>query len=231
MIMRKLFVICILFVLFGRPVMAQNYQSLRDSLSKATDILAYHPDSVDLRLKKVAWNIKLEQWQYAKDDLDKVLYLRPGNIAGLFYRAYVNQKLNRYNFARLDYQNLLTIVPGNFEAELGLALLNQKDMHYTEAYDGINTLVDQYPDSAVAYAARAGIEEERKMYDVAEYDYSKAFQLDSANIDYLLNRANLRINLKRFDEAENDLKLAVKKGYPRGALIGYYRKLKYNKKK
>ena len=223
--------ICMLGILFGQPIMAQNSQSFRDSLAKATEILAYHPDSVDLRLKKVAWNIKLEQWQYAKDDLDKVLYLKPTNVAGLFYRAYVNEKLDRYNFARLDYQNLLALVPGNFEAELGLALLNQKDMHYTEAYDEINNLVDQYPDSAVAYAARAGIEEERKMKEVAEYDYSKAFQLDSANIDYLLNRANLRIDLKRFDEAEADLNLAVKSGYPRGALIGYFRKLKYMKKK
>jgi Tfp pilus assembly protein PilF len=231
MVMHKVFMIFMLGVLFGQPIMAQSNQTLRDSLANATDILAYHPDSVDLRLKKVAWNIKLEQWQYAKDDLDKVLHLQPTNVAGLFYRAFVNQKLNRYNFARLDYQNLLAIVPGNFEAELGLALLNQKDMHYTESYDEINNLVDQYPDSAVAYAARAGIEDERQMKEVAEYDYSKAFQLDSANIDYLLNRANLRMDLKRFDDAEADLNLAVKLGYPRGALIGYYRKLRDMKKK
>lgn len=30
---------------------AQN-KALRDSLSKATEVLAYHPDSIDLRLKK-----------------------------------------------------------------------------------------------------------------------------------------------------------------------------------
>ncbi len=54
---------------------AQN-KALRDSLSKATEVLAYHPDSIDLRLKKAAWNIQLEQWQYAKDDLDKVLFLQ-----------------------------------------------------------------------------------------------------------------------------------------------------------
>ena len=117
---------------------AQN-KALRDSLSKATEVLAYHPDSIDLRLKKAAWNIQLEQWQYAKDDLDKVLFLNNTNIAGLFYRAFVNEKLLRYNFARLDYQNLLVLVPGNFQAQLGLALLNEKDKHYTEAYDGINS--------------------------------------------------------------------------------------------
>ena len=136
---------------------AQN-KALRDSLAAATSVLAYHPDSIDLRLKKAAWNIQLEQWSYAKDDLDKVLFLNNTNIAGLFYRAFVNEKLLRYNFARLDYQNLLVLVPGNFQAQLGLALLNEKDKHYTEAYDGINSLIEQYPDSAMAYAARGGME-------------------------------------------------------------------------
>lgn len=37
-------------------------------------------------------------------------------------------------------------LPGNFQAQLGLALLNEKDKHYTEAYDGINNLIEQYPD-------------------------------------------------------------------------------------
>ena len=64
-------------------------KAMRDSLALATEVLAYHPDSIDLRLKKAAWNIQLKQWQYAKDDLDKVLFLNNTNIAGLFYRAYV----------------------------------------------------------------------------------------------------------------------------------------------
>ena len=110
----------------GEALAQQGGAALRDSLAHATDVLAYHPDSVDLRLKKAAWNIQLEQWNYAKDELDKVLFLNQTNIAGLFYRAFVNEKLKRYNFARLDYQNLLVLVPGNFQAQLGLALLNEK---------------------------------------------------------------------------------------------------------
>jgi Flp pilus assembly protein TadD len=205
---------------------AQENAGLRDSLSAATELLAYHPDSIDLRLKKVRWNIQLKQWQYAKDDLDKVLFLDNRNIAGLFYRAYVNQQLMRYNFARLDYNNLLTIVPGNFEAQLGLALLNQKDKHYTEAYDQINVLVEAHPDSATAYAARAGIEKDRGMLELAEYDYGKAFELDRKNIDYLINRADIRISLCRMSEARRDLDLATKLGYPRPALTEFYRRLR-----
>jgi len=127
---------------------------MRDSLAQAAQILAYHPDSIDLRLRKAAWNMQLEEWQYAKDEYDFVLAKQPANIAALYYRAYCNDRLHRYNFARLDYQNLLIIIPGNFEARLGLALLDQKDSHYTEALDGINRLVTAFPDSAPGSAAR-----------------------------------------------------------------------------
>jgi hypothetical protein len=45
----------------GEALAQQGGAALRDSLAHATDVLAYHPDSVDLRLKKAAWNIQLEQ--------------------------------------------------------------------------------------------------------------------------------------------------------------------------
>ena len=153
----------------------------------------------------------------------------PTNIAALYYRAYCNDRLGRYNFARLDYQNVLTLVPGNFEARLGLALLNEKDQHYTEALDGINQLVTAHPDSAVAWAARAGIESERGMNELAEYDYEKALQLDPDNKDYLLSRADLRIKLHRFTDAQRDLDKLVALGTPRAALKEWYDKIHKNK--
>lgn len=204
-------------------------KALRDSLSKATEILAYHPDSIDLRLKKAAWNIQLEQWQYAKDDLDKVLFLNNTNIAGLFYRAYVNEKLRRFNFARLDYQNLLVLVPGNFQAQLGLALLNQKDKHYTEAYDGINSLIEQYPDSATAFAARGGMEKERGQLELAEYDYAKAMQLDSLSTDYVINHVDLLISMGRKNEAYDDLRRLMNLGVKPGQLQDFYVRLRKKK--
>src|SRR5574344_376427 len=221
----KLFIMITVLTFTFSCARAQENVNLRDSLSKATNMLAYHPDSIDLRLKKVSWNIQLQQWQYAKDDLDKVLNLMPTNIAGLYYRAFGNEKWNRYNFARLDYENLLVVVPGNFEAQLGLALLNQKDKHYTEAFDQINRLVEVFPDSAVGYAARAGIEVERNMPEVAEYDYSKAYDLDNSNLDYLINRIDLRIKIGKLDDARTDLELLAKKGVPYSQLKGFYEKI------
>lgn len=208
----------------GLPTMAQERNVLRDSLSAAMENLAYHPDSLDLRLKKASWNVMLEQWQYARDEYDYVLRRDPDNLAALFFRAFVNEKQKRYKFAKLDYEHLLTVVPGHFEGRLGLALLNQRDCHYTEAMDQINMLVSQFPDSAVAYAARAGIEMERKMYDVAEFDYGKAIELKPDVVDYWLNRANVRILMKRKKEAREDLDKMVERGVPRANLVEWYAK-------
>lgn len=207
---------------------AQN-KALRDSLAAATQVLAYHPDSIDLRLKKAAWNIRLEQWQYAKDDLDKVLFLNNTNIAGLFYRAYVNEQLKRFNFARLDYQNLLVLVPGNYQAQLGLALLNEKDKHFTEAYDGLNNLIEQYPDSATAYAARGGVEKEHQRWELAEYDFAKAISLDTANLDYRINHVDVLISLNRKSEAYIELKTLQQLGVKVGELHDFYVRLKKKK--
>lgn len=207
-------------------VLAQDNQALRDSLRTATEVLAYHPDSIDLRLKKAAWNIQLEQWEYAKDDLDKVLFLNNTNIAGLYYRAFVNEKLKRYNFSRLDYQNLLVLVPGNFQAQLGLALLNEKDKHYTEAYDGLNSLIEQYPDSALVYAARGGVEKERGMLELAEYDYAEAIKRDGKNVDYIVNHTDLLITLGRKADAIADLRRLIQLGIKPGQLNDFYVRIK-----
>lgn len=220
-------ILLIAFAALSLPGFSQpSANPLRDSLRAATNELEFHPDSVDLRLRKARWNMELEEWQNAKAEYDYVLGREPANIAALYYRAYCNDRLHRYNFARLDYQNLLTIVPGNFEARLGLALLNEKDHHYTEALDGINQLVAAHPDSAIAWAARAGIEMERGMTELAEYDYGEALARDPDNNDYLLARADLRVKLRRYDDARRDLDRLVKLGTPKAALKEWYEKIR-----
>lgn len=204
----------------------EDRKALRDSLRQAMEQLSYHPDSVELRLRKAAWNMQLGEWQYAKDEYDWVINHHPDNLAARYYRAYANTQLRRYNFARLDYENVLRLVPGNFDARLGLALLNQKDHHYTEAMDGVNLLVASYPDSATAWAARAGIEKERDMKELAVYDYGEALRREPGNRDWLLARADLLIALRRYDEARKDLDRLVAMGVSRGELKEMYKQAK-----
>ena len=224
---KRIFAALALGLLLGLSVQAQeDRKALRDSLKLAMEQLSYHPDSVDLRLRKAAWNMQLGEWQYAKDEYDWVISHHPDHLAARYYRAYANTQLRRYNFARLDYENVLRVVPGNFDARLGLVLLNQKDHHYTEAMDGVNLLVSSYPDSATAWAARAGIEKERDMKELAVYDYGEALRREPDNRDWLLARADLLIALRRYEEARRDLDRLVEIGVARGELRDMYRKAK-----
>ena len=224
---KRTFAALALGLLLGLSAQAQeDRKALRDSLKQAMEELSYHPDSVELRLRKAAWNMQLGEWQYAKDEYDWVISHHPDNLAARYYRAYANTQLRRYNFARLDYENVLRVVPGNFDARLGLALLNQKDHHYTEAMDGMNLLVSSYPDSATAWAARAGIEKERDMKELAVYDYGEALLREPDNRDWLLARADLLIALRRYEEARRDLDRLVEIGVARGELREMYRKAK-----
>lgn len=223
---KRTFVALALGLLMSLTMQAQeDRKALRDSLKQAMETLSYHPDSVDLRLRKAAWNMQLGEWQYAKDEYDWVISHQPDNLAARYYRAYANTQLRRYNFARLDYENVLRVVPGNFDARLGLALLNQKDHHYTEAMDGVNMLVSSYPDSATAWAARAGIEKERDMKELAVYDYGEALRREPNNRDWLLARADLLIALRRYEEARKDLDRLVALGVARGELREMYKAL------
>ena len=212
--------------LFPSFMNGQTASELRDSLKQAADRLAFHPDSTDLRLKKAAFNIRLEQWQYALEEYDYILARDKYNPAALFYRAYVNEKLSRDNFARLDYERLLTVVPGHFEAQLGLALLNQKDKRFTEALDQINRLVGQYPHNAVGYAARAGIEREQKMYGLAAFDFEEAMKLDPDNIDYALDHIDVLISNGELAAARKELLALQKKGVPQSGIRRYFERLK-----
>ena len=227
MMNNRIFLVMALSLLLRLPSLAQeDRKALRDSLKLAMEQLSYHPDSVDLRLRKAAWNMQLGEWQYAKDEYDRVINHHPDNLAARYYRAYANTQLRRYNFARLDYETVLRVVPGNFDARLGLALLNQKDHHYTEAMDGVNMLVSTYPDSATAWAARAGIEKERDMKELAAYDYGEALRREPDNRDWLLARADLLIALRRYNEARKDLDRLVALGVSRGQLRDMYRQTK-----
>lgn len=225
--MRKYILIGML--LFALGISAQSKQQLREELKEAADALSFHPDSLDLRLKKAALNMQLEQWEYAKDEYDYVIKRDPYNVAGLYYRAYANEKLGRLAFARADYEAVLRVVPTHFEARLGLALVNQKARRFTEAMDQINQLVESNPESVLPIVARANMERERKMYSLAEYDFTRAMEMEPDNTDHLLNRADVRLLMGNYEEARQDLDLLVKKGIVKASLKEFYDRLKKKK--
>lgn len=216
--MIKRFFAAVIFTIACSSLYAQTPQEWRDSLHTLNQLIRQYPYNLDLKLRKAAVNIELGQWEYATDEYSRVLEQDPKNLGALYFRAYANTQLRRYDLARNDYETFLTVVPKNFEAQLGLAMVKRKMGRQMDTLEELNKLVLQFPDSALAYAARAGYETELEQYDVALFDWDEALKRQPSNTDFLISKVDILITLKRHTEAWAILSDAMKRGVPRSVL-------------
>ena len=209
--------VAILWQLIGLA-QTPDSQQWRDSLKVLNKQIATSPWSTDLHLRKAAINLELKQWQYAVDEYAQVLQHEPKNPAALFYRAYANTHLRRFDLACNDLSD--------FEARLSLAVVLQQLGRKQDALDELNQTIELHGDSAVAYAARANLERQMKLDDVALYDWQRAEQLAPNDPTYVVSHVDLLLVLERREEARRVLDAAVKRGIPKGMLLEWYDKCK-----
>ena len=205
---------------------AQSRSEWRDSLETLTRQLNRTPADIDLRLRKAEANINLEQWDYALAEYGKILHVDEHNLAALYFRAYVHTQQNHYDLARVDYETFLGLQPRHFEARLGLAHVLQKMGRKTDTVDQLNTLVEQFPDSATAYAARAAFETEQQQYDIALFDWDEAIRRQPQNAGFVVSKADILIRQNRHSEARTELMGAIRRGIPHYALKEWLDKCK-----
>lgn len=222
--MRKIVFLFLLFSVSG--LHAQTRQQWRDSLDVLNTRIRKDPNNLNLHLLKAEANINLEQWDYALAEYGKILHADEKNLAALYFRAYVHMQQQHYDLARVDYESFLLIEPQHFESRLGLAHVLQKLGRKTETMDELNRLVQMFPDSADAYAARAAYETELKQYDIALYDWDEAIRLKPQKSGYVVSKADILIKLYRMNEAKKELKAAIKRGVPHYALKEWIDKCK-----
>ena len=222
--MRKLLLITLF--MYGVCVQAQTPREWRDSVSVLIEAINKAPKNIGLRLLKAEANINLQQWDYAVQEYGYVLRLDEQNLAALFFRAFCHTQLRHYDLAKVDYETFLTIKPEHFEAHLGLAHTLQKLGKKTDAFDELNRIVQLFPDSADAYAARAAYEAEQKLYEVAVYDWDEALRIQPGNVEYAISKVDALIRQGRRLEAREQLDAIVRRGTPRGALKQWYDQLK-----
>ena len=213
-------------LLITNSASAQTRQQWRDSVEVLNRELRQHPDDVHLRLLKAEANVNLEEWDYALAEYGRILRADERNLAALFFRAYVHEKQRHYAEAKADYDAFLAIEPLHFEARLGLAHVLQKMGKKKEVVDELNHIVQMFPDSSDAYAARAAFETEQQQYEVAVYDWGEAARLRPDNVDYTISKVDGLLRLSRKREAREALDDLVSKGTPRGVLKEWYDRTK-----
>ncbi len=216
----------VLFVAMSWQQTGLAQENWRDTLTVLNRQIASQPWSTDLHLRKAAANLQLKQWEYAIEEYKEVLQHEPHNPAALFYRAYANTHLRRFDLARNDLNDLLILVPRHFEGRLSLAVVLQHLGRKQDALDQLNQTVEQHPDSAVAYAARANIERDMKHDDAALYDWQRAEELSPRDPTYVVSHVDLLLVLERRKEARRVLDAAVSRGIPKGMLLEWYEKCK-----
>ena len=158
-----------------------------------------------------------QQWRDSLSVLNKQISQEPYSSDLYLRKAAVNIELQQwdYDLASADYETFLIFAPTNIEARLGLAYTLVKRGKSLEALDQYNIIVEQHPDSAVAYASRACLEEDMKQYDTALFDWGKAVSLSPSNNDYLLSIANLFVKMKRRSDALKCLNELLQRGIAR----------------
>ena len=218
--------LALLFVAVTQQQTVQAQENWRDSLTAINKQIAQSSWSTDLHLRKANANLQLKQWQYAVDEYGLVLQKEPHNPAALFYRAYAYTHLRRFDLARNDLSDLLIVLPHHYEARLSMAVVQQQLGRKQDALDHLNQAIQQCPDSAVAYAARANLERDMKQDEAALYDWQKAEELSPRNPTYVVSHVDLLLVLERRKEARRVLDAAVNRGIPRGMLLEWYAKCK-----
>ena len=218
----KIALLFVIFSLFNSTVSAQTRQEWRDSLETLSACLRQDPDNIDLRLRKAEADIQLERWDYALAEYGRILRVDERNLAALYFRAYVHEKQKHYDLAKVDYDAFLAIEPVHLEARLGLAHILQKLGRKSDTLDELNRIVQMFPDSADAYAARAAFETEQQQYEVAVYDWGEAARLNPDNVDYSISMVDVMLRLGRQKEAREALDRLVVRGTPRGLLKEWY---------
>jgi len=214
------------FIFYQISSAAQSRQEWRYSLETLSASLKKNPDNIDLRLRKAEADIQLERWDYALAEYGRILRADERNLAALFFRAYVHEKQKHYDLAKVDYDAFLAIEPVHLEAHLGLAHVLQKMGRKSDTLDELNRIVQMFPDSADAYAARAAYETEQQQYEVAVYDWGEAVRRRPENVDLVISKVDVLLRLGRRSEAKECLDKLVRQGTPRGTLKDWYDRTK-----
>lgn len=187
----------------------ERYEKALESYTMGLNISSH---LLPLRMARASLYMRLGNLNKALVDYSDVLDWKEDEQEALFMRAYIYTEQRLYKKARADYEALLRLNPAHEKARVGLVLLNDKDNRPREAMEQINAMITTSPDHAMLYAIRAGMEQDRKLYEAAEDDFNRAIELDPENTDYLLNRAMLYITTNRKKEARADLDKALQLG-------------------
>ena len=199
-----------------------------EALESYSLALNLSPYSVTILLNRASLYLEMDHLDKAYSDYCNVIDIDRNNKEALQFRAYIYMRKRQYQDARLDYRSLLELEPGNKTARLGIAMANQKDKRYQEALDELNRMVTDYPQDVSLLKARAELEAEMNLLDLALLDLETAAGMAPADADIYVLCGEIYLVQGKKREAYVAFEKAIELGVPRPQLQD---KLKASKKR
>jgi tetratricopeptide (TPR) repeat protein len=183
-------------------------QRLDEAAESYTYALNLAPYSIPILLNRATVYMEQGFPNRAYIDYCQVLDRDKKNMEALLMRAYIYMIRRDYNAARIDYNRLLEVDSLHYGARLGLATLNQREEKFREAVDILEGLIAEYPTETELYVARAEVEQNMNLPDLALTDIDRAILLNPLSAEAFLLRGKINLAGKKKKTAKKDFEKA-----------------------
>ncbi len=197
------------------------------AMESYTFALNLAPRAVPILLNRATLYLEQGREEAARVDYSQVLDLDEDNAEALLMRAYILMQQRDYKAARSDYEHLLRVDADSYNGRLGLATLEQKVGRFEAALRLLGAMLEnpvedgkewEKSEVALLYVARAGVELQMKLPDLALLDLEEALRLDASQADAYLMRGQIYLEQGKKPGARRDFEKAAELGIPQSEL-------------
>lgn len=176
-------------------------------VNKALEINKYDADMLHHRGVMLA---RLEQFEEAEQDLDRVVYLNPVDAGAYITRAMIRYFRDNLNGALADYDMSITIDPGNINGHYNRGNLRAQVGDDNRAIEDFDIVIDAEPNNMLALFYRGILRENTGDYRGAEQDITKVLEEYPNFIQGYQIRSEVREKLGDRRGAEQDAMVVMR---------------------
>ncbi|KAJ4460689.1 putative Stress-induced-phosphoprotein 1 [Paratrimastix pyriformis] len=187
---------------------AGNYSVALECYTRAIDL---DPNNPVYRSNRAATYFQLNMFQQAVDDSQWAIELSPTTAKFYFRKGAAHEKLGQLYEARLAYTNGLRQDPGNHEIQAALAALPPPGQCRT------SMAMEERKNKATAFKEQGNAAFTQRQWAPAAEAYTKAIEMDPAEMVYYNNRSACYLELNELEKAVADAQRAAEIGKTTGA--------------
>ena len=196
----------------------KRMNKIDEAIESYTMALNITPYATSILLNRAALFLDKGLKDKAYIDYCNVIDLLPENEEARLFRAYIYMSRHQYDEAKVDYTVILGKNPSHKSARIGLVLLNQNVGKLTAAHNGLNLLINDFPEDTSLLKMRANLELEENYPDAALVDLETVVELDPKDAEAFCLIGDVRLRLHKKKEALKAFETAISLGVSRAQL-------------